>query len=229
MNKLYYAGIILEEDLGLCEIFDELEQNPLVNIYHHGRDKEIVEMKYVNNYNSDREETGKTHVGFEFHFICFEYKGVRFHIEPASFYPFRDENDPGLYNFIAYVKVGKPYEREQWQQASYSEEYHSITDIDKFLMTHTLYPIRGTHPREEYIDKLEMLQYYGHLTEGTHIKVSQNFMDTMKFAKEQVFEEFDICAYCSWGLGYEATITSDFLTACEAVVEYMKHNRKEVK
>lgn len=127
MEKRYYAGLALQKDLDMCKVYDDLASNPAVTILRHGRNVEVVEMKYTNTFSSDREDTGKRHVGFDFHYIVIEYRGLEFHIEPASYYPFTDENDPGQINFIVY-KDGK--------QSSYSEAYESIADIDRWIDKH---------------------------------------------------------------------------------------------
>lgn len=121
----YYAGLELEKDLGLCQIYDDLEKNPDVIIIRSGRDALIHEMRYVNNYNSDREDTGNTHTGFDFHFIVFYYNGKIYDVEPASFYPFTDENDPGMYNYIEYDITDGWYKT----QGSYKMAYNGIKSL----------------------------------------------------------------------------------------------------
>lgn len=155
-NTLYYAGLGLKKDLEFCKIFDELKVNKDVKIIRHDRYHLIKEMEYVDSFSLDRIETGKTHIGFEFHFIVFYYKGYVFDVEPASFYPFADENDPGKFNFVCYKKVSKDYEKvTKFQQASYKEKFESIKDIDIYLEKHTPIIIKDTYPREYNIEERE--------------------------------------------------------------------------
>lgn len=126
MEERFYAGLELEKDLKMCAVFDELQNNNDVIILDHGRNVLVNEMKYVNNYSLDREKTGKTHVGFDFHFITFYYKGRVWTVEPSTYYPFTDDNNPGLINAIPYELI------DGWRkkQIGYSQKFESVKDCD---------------------------------------------------------------------------------------------------
>ena len=133
MKELYYGGIELNKDLLMCEIYDALEANNDVIILRHGRDTLIHEMKAAGKWGESREDTGRTHLGFDFHFITIFYKGTIFNIEPSTYYPFTDDNNPGMINFIAYKTDG-------WSrsQGSYSTEYQGIQSLDEYLNNHLI-------------------------------------------------------------------------------------------
>lgn len=124
MKKRYYAGIRLQEDFDMCKVYDELDAIKNVKIIKHGRDAKVIEMKYDNAFSSNRIATGKTHIGFDYNFIIFNYKGLEFHINPSTYYPFTDENYPGKINFTVY-KDGR--------QCSYNEKYESFVDIKRWV------------------------------------------------------------------------------------------------
>lgn len=149
MKKLFYAGLALEEDLKMCEIFDTLEQNDEVIILKHGRNVEVVEMRYIKPFSSDREETGKKHIGFEYHYIIIYYNGYIWDIEPAAYYPFTDDNNPGAICAMPYIFTGD----NTMQQCGYKIAFESMDD----LTTPPARPLKGTfsHPiiwnRNEFI------------------------------------------------------------------------------
>lgn len=126
-RKLYYAGLKLEEDLALCKVFDELEANPDVKILSHGRKNEIIECEY--DRWGELKPVGISHLGFEFHYIIIQYGDFVFHIEPATYYPFTDENHPGKINFVPYLII----DHEYIAQCGYSFKYENIQDIDEWI------------------------------------------------------------------------------------------------
>ena len=138
MKELYYSGIVLEKDLLMCKIYDALEANNNVIILRHGRDTLIHEMKASGKWGENRKDTGRTHLGFSFHFITIFYRGTIFSIEPSSYYPFTDENNPGMINFVAYKTDG-------WNrtQESYSIEYQGIQSLDEYLDNNLSKNIKG--------------------------------------------------------------------------------------
>lgn len=141
MKKLYYAGLALAKDLEFCKILKEVENTKGVFILSKPEEHEVIEMKYKNAYNAEREETGKTHIGFEYHYITFLYKGLIFSVNPASYYPFTDENNPGQWNFVGY-QLTTPGTK---QQASYSIKFESIKSIDDYICKHTFKALKGTN------------------------------------------------------------------------------------
>lgn len=126
MKELFYAGLQLQKDLRMCAIYDELEAADDVIILSSGRRCVIHEMIYTGR-GTDREDTGKTHFGFEFHYITVYCNGAIFNIEPASYYPFTDENDPGEINFIAY----RITDENKMKQATFREAYNGVDSIRK--------------------------------------------------------------------------------------------------
>lgn len=107
MEKRYYAGLALEKDFEMCKLYDELERDNRFEIIDSGRKVEVVEMRYKNNYDTEREATGKTHIGFDFYYINVKYKEFVLNIEPASNYPFTDKNDPARINAVPFVIIGE--------------------------------------------------------------------------------------------------------------------------
>lgn len=128
-RKLYYAGLSLEEDLAMCQVFDELEANPDVTILSHGRKNEIIECEY--NRWGELKELGTSHLGFEYHYINIQYRGFVFSIEPATYYPFTDENHPGPINFVPYLIRDKNH----IAQCGYAFRYDNIESINEWIRT----------------------------------------------------------------------------------------------
>ena len=126
-RKLYYAGLSLEEDLAMCQVFDELEANPDVTILSHGRKNEIIECEY--NRWGELEETGAKHLGFEYHYINIQYKGFVFSISPSTYYPFTDENYPGPINFVPYLIM----DEHHIAQCGYAFRYDNIESINEWI------------------------------------------------------------------------------------------------
>lgn len=127
MEKRFYAGTALEKDLEMCKLYDELERDDRFEIVGSGRNVEVVEMRYKNNYNAEREETGKTHIGFNFYYINVKYKEFVLNIEPASYYPFTDENNPATINAVPFVIIGE----NKRIQSGYSFPARSVEEIIK--------------------------------------------------------------------------------------------------
>lgn len=128
METRNYVGYDLNKDIEMCKIFDELKNNPEVIILHHGRNVLINEMKYKDNISNDRISTGKTHIGFDYHYITIYYRGTIFNIEPALYYPFTDINHPGRINAVPYIFIPNNYK----QQAGYSFAFNSLKDLEKY-------------------------------------------------------------------------------------------------
>ena len=122
MKELYYAGYRLNQDLGLCEIFDELSNNDDVIIIAHGRDTLIHEMKYTNTFSSDMIDTGKTHIGFDYSYIIFYYKGMVYHVEPSSI----DVMVGASYYYTPYKLIDGWYQN----QVGYPAAFRGIESLD---------------------------------------------------------------------------------------------------
>ena len=136
MNELYYAGYRLNQDLGLCKIFDDLEANDDVIIISHGRNVLIHEMEYTDSLSCDRVDTGKTHIGFEYSYIHFYYKGMVYHVEPSSV----ELMVGSPYAYVPYRLVEGWYENQAGYPAGYSDlnsldgKYDKIkSNIDKHI------------------------------------------------------------------------------------------------
>lgn len=126
-KERYYAGIRLEEDLAMCQIYDELEANDDVIILNHDRTALVHEMRYINGYSTDRENTGRTHLGFDFSYITFYYKGRVWSVEPSTYYPFTDDDNPGPIN----VRPNKLIDGWFTQQEGYATKYEDISSCDE--------------------------------------------------------------------------------------------------
>jgi hypothetical protein len=139
-KKLYYAGIALQKDLEFCEILKEVENTRGVYILSKPEEHEVIEMKYIKGFSNEREATGKTHTGYDYHYITFLYNGLVFSINAATYYPFTDTNDPGRWNFVVY-ELTTPATKTQ---ATYSIKYEDFNSINKFIDTHKIIkPLRG--------------------------------------------------------------------------------------
>ena len=150
--KLYYAGLKLEEDLAMCQVFNELKANPDVKILSHGRKNEIIECEY--DRWGELRKTGAKHLGFEFHYINIQYRGFVFSIEPATYYPFTDVNHPGSINFVPYLIRNEHH----IAQCGYAFAYESIESINEWVRTANPRPFyEKGHVFEKRVDyKLEI-------------------------------------------------------------------------
>lgn len=147
MKKLYYAGIALQKDLEFCEILKEVENTKGVYILNKPEEYEIIETRYKNAYSHEKEETGQTHIGYDYHYITFLYNGLVFSIDAASHYPFTDINDPGQWNFTVY-QLTTPGTK---QQVSYKKQYENFGSIKEYIKNHaTFKPLKGTN--KQHID-----------------------------------------------------------------------------
>jgi hypothetical protein len=144
-KKLYYAGIALQKDLEFCEILKEVENTKDVYILSKPEKHTVVEMEYIKGFSNKRKETGKTHTGYDYHYIIFLYKGLVFSVNPATYYPFTDENDPGQWNFVVY-QLTTPATK---QQATYSIKYENIKSIDNYISNNNFKVLKGTN--KQYI------------------------------------------------------------------------------
>lgn len=77
----------------------------------------------------ERVDTGKTHIGYDFHYVVFLYKGFIIHVNAGTHYPFTDENYPGAYNFTVYLRVGLTKEK----QTTYAMAYKGLASIDEWI------------------------------------------------------------------------------------------------
>ncbi len=138
-KKLYLAGIALQKDFEFCEILKEVENTKGVYILNKPEEHTVIEMEYIKGFSNKRKETGKTHTGYDYHYITFLYNGLVFSINAATYYPFTDANDPGPWNFIVY-QLTTPGTKTQ---CTYSIKYEGFNSIKEFIKTHTFKPLRG--------------------------------------------------------------------------------------
>lgn len=136
----------------MCAIFDAISTNADAIILRHGRDAKIVEMRYKNDYNLDREPTGREHVGFEFHFITVFYGGYVWNIEPSTFCPFTDVNNPGEIGATPYIFTGD----NTIQQCGYTIPFEKLDDLEECRTA----PLKGTCPRPVIQERNEFMKIY---------------------------------------------------------------------
>ena len=130
MKELFLAGYTLQVDLGLCKILDDLLANDEVIVFAHGRDTLIHEMKYTNNFSSDRVDTGKTHIGFEYRYVNFYYRGTIYHVEPSTV----DTMVGTTYYYVPYKLIDGWYQNQIGYPTAFegieslNEKYEKIKD-----------------------------------------------------------------------------------------------------
>lgn len=154
-KNLYYAGRDLAKDLQMCEFYDALEANNDVIILHHGRNAWVHEMEYIHpQVNAERRDTGKTHLGFGFHFITFYYDGRVWNVEPSPHYPFTDENYPKPFCVCPFKLIDGWYERQEGYYMGYESlkdcRYENISSLKETMPKR---PIPYFIVKEDY-DKL---------------------------------------------------------------------------
>ncbi len=119
MKELFYQGIRLDEDFEMIGYLQEIQNNPEILLLDVPEEHLVHEMEYVNTYNSERRDTGRTHIGYYYHYFTFYYRGYIVCVSSATFYPFTDVNSPGRYNFVLYERVGLCYKRQLTYIAQY--------------------------------------------------------------------------------------------------------------
>lgn len=127
MRELYLAGTQLAKDLAFCKLVDEIERNPMTRVIKKSEPCIVHEMTYAGRF-YDRVDTGFTHIGYDLHYITFVYRGLMFNVEPATYYPFTDENNPGEFNFVPYV-----CRKFRKAQLDYRIAYEGIASLDAYL------------------------------------------------------------------------------------------------
>ncbi len=143
MKELFYQGMRLEEDFEMIKYLQEVQKNPEALVLEVPEEHLIHEMEYVNNYNHDRRDTGRTHIGYDYHYFTFFYKGFVIYVSSGMFYPFTDENYPGRYNFVLYARVDLCHKR----QLTYNIAYEGLHSVDAWL--------GGKRRRGDFIRKID--------------------------------------------------------------------------
>lgn len=134
MKELFYSDYILQKDLDFCDFVKELRDNQQVFIIKLPEEYLVHEMKRVNRnyydvFKPDRIDTGKTHVGFWYHYVTFAYKGFIFYMQGSDYYPFTDDNFPGRFNFTVYKRIGLTGK----VQCTFANAYEGLRSIDDWL------------------------------------------------------------------------------------------------
>lgn len=127
MRELYLAGTQLAKDLAFCKLVDEIERNPMTRVIKKSEPCIVHEMTYAGRF-YDRVDTGFTHIGYDLHYITFVYRDLMFNVEPSTYYPFTDENNPGEFNFVPYV-----CRKFRKAQLDYRIAYEGIASLDAYL------------------------------------------------------------------------------------------------
>lgn len=127
MKELYLAGTQLAKDLAFCKLVEEIERHPLVRVIKKAEPCLVHEMTYAGRF-YDRVDTGFTHIGYDLHYITFVYRGLMFNVEPATYYPFTDVNNPGEFNFVPYL-----VRKCRKTQHDYRHAYEGLASIDAYL------------------------------------------------------------------------------------------------
>ena len=168
MDHRYYAGLTLEKDRMFCAIVAVLSSNPDVIILNKARPVTVHVMKY-DAKGTTRIDTGDQYQGYESHWVRFGYRGWVFYVQASDFYPFTDDNYPGLFNFLVYRRVGLSEEKQE----TYFEKYESIQDIDAWIDSHQYGPLAGrkNDPHTSY--RLEHLQ--GNVPQGRGRRRARRF------------------------------------------------------
>lgn len=139
MKELYYAGLDLCKDVVFCDHMREIRNSPHALIINEAEQCLVHEMEYVNG-TSERIDTGRTHIGYYYHYVTFLYRGNLYHMEASPQYPFTDVNYPGGFNFVPYRIVSASVR----QQMDYNVAYRGLASIDEYKMPlrpvdHTVY------------------------------------------------------------------------------------------
>lgn len=129
MKERFYAGKYLSQDLEFCDIVSELEKNPSVLILYTPEKFLIHEMVYDNRDASKRYDTGKTHIGYDYHYVFFLYRNTVFYVQSGDYYPFEDENFPGRFCFMAYRRIGF----SQMIQSTFFERYENLDSVIQWV------------------------------------------------------------------------------------------------
>lgn len=122
MKERFYAGLALAKDLQFCAYMDELRANPEVLIIREGERALVHEMEYKDD---ERIDTGRTHEGYVSHYVTFLFRNAVFYMQAGTHYPFTDENESGLFNFIPYRLIGP----SQKMQMDYFLPYEGIASL----------------------------------------------------------------------------------------------------
>ena len=126
MKNLYLSGIQLEKRKEFNAILEDLKKRDDVFIVSLPIEQfNIVEMRYKNGYNDEREATGETFIGYDYCYVSFLYRGKLIYIQASAYYPFTDENYPEPWNYTVYEVTGL----NKKKQRSYFIGYNGVDNI----------------------------------------------------------------------------------------------------
>lgn len=123
----YRVGIGQEKDLTLYMYINELKHTHGVLILDEPRE-------YCVSANASGRIDGVISIRYDFCFVTFLYEDMIFTVQPSTYYPFTDENYPGLFNFVAYQRIGRTGKR----QASYQNAYTGFVSLRDWIRAWSL-------------------------------------------------------------------------------------------
>lgn len=129
MKERFYFGRTLNKDLEFCEIMKELQGNMWVYILSMPEQILVHECVCDSRCASKIHDTGKTHIGYESHYVTFLYRNAIFYVQASYYYPFVDDDYPGRFCFTCYQRSGLA----SMIQRSYPEAYEGIVSIRSWL------------------------------------------------------------------------------------------------
>ena len=148
MKKMYYAGLRLEEEKSFIELVEAIKQNKDIKIKVLPELCEVIEMRYKTSFNAEREETGLTHIGYDFQYIGIEYKNNYYYIQNADFF--------SGFDVTGYMKISAT----QKQQATYSKRFNDYNELLTHLNSEATYtrPLTKTHIQNIYLLELSNMK-----------------------------------------------------------------------
>jgi len=151
MKKRYYSGYTLQKDLAFCELVEKIKNDKNIKIKYIADMFEIVEMEYTGfGFSQERKETGRTHAGYDFHYLAIEHNNNYYYIQVA------DLGFAGLFEITGYKKIDAITK----QQATYSEPFDNYEEMIAFLNKQQEYKrvISKTYPQNIYLLELNHMR-----------------------------------------------------------------------
>lgn len=131
MKERFYAGLALEKDLQFCAYMEELRKDPRVFIINEGERVLVHEMEYTTGHlgKPKQIDTGRTHEGYDGHYVSFLFGNFVIYMQASDYYPFTDDNYPGAFNFIPYTIISPGLK----MQRDYYLAYAGISSIETYV------------------------------------------------------------------------------------------------
>jgi len=163
MEKRYYSGYYLEQELSFIEFVEAVKKNKDIKIKYLPELFLIIEMQY-DDLGRNRTETGKTHVGYDFQYIGIEYRGNYYSIQNAEFFS-------GL-DVVGYVKISPILEH----QATYPQVVIGYDAFLEYINSQPLYKnhIGKTYDQNMYLIELNHMKSRANLRE---LDIIENLSD----------------------------------------------------